>query len=100
MGQTKPFDPNNALLQIKHAIKDLRGGDGGDDEDDVIYTANRLNAVLRMIHDNHQSWNHEAIKELVLSKHDPLKNISVKSDEFSLRVRKIQQDMIAQFSWH
>ncbi|QPK63404.1 hypothetical protein IVG45_21825 [Methylomonas sp. LL1] len=98
MVQTKPFDSNNSLLQIKCAIKDLRNFDGVDDEDDVIYAANRLNAVLRMIDDNHSSWNNDAIRDLVLSKHDPLKNITVKSDEFNHRVRKIQQDMIAQFS--
>ncbi|MDD1623008.1 MAG: hypothetical protein LUQ11_16145 [Methylococcaceae bacterium] len=98
MEQTTKFDSNNAFVQVRNSIKGLMNFDGEDNQDDVIYTANRLNSVLRMVHDNYQSWNYEALREFVLSKNDPLKNINVKSDKFNHTVRKIQQDMIIQFS--
>lgn len=100
MEQTTTFEPNTVLLQLQYAIRELRHFDGIDDEDDVIYTTNRLNAVLRMIHDNHRTWHQDVVRDVVLRKHDPLKNISAKSHAFSDRVRKIQQDMISQFTWH
>jgi hypothetical protein len=98
MGQTTQFDSNTAFIQVKHAILDLINFNGEDFQDDVIYTANKLNSVLRMIQDNYQSWNDEAIREFVLSKHDPLRHINYKSDQFSHKVRQIQQEMIVKFS--
>lgn len=98
MGQTTQLDSNNAYVQVRHAIKGLMAFDGEDDQDDVIYTANKLASVLRTVHDNHQSWSDEAIREFVLSKHDPLRNFNVKSDQFNHMVRRIQQDMIVKFS--
>lgn len=98
--QVAPIDSNNAFTQIRHAIKDLMGFADQENEDDVFYTANKLNSVLRMLHDNYQSWNVESIREFVLSKHDPLRhlNANAKSDTFSHRVRTIQHEMIAKFS--
>ena len=98
MGQTTQFDSNNAFVQVRLAIKGLMNFDGEDNQDDVFYAANKLNSVLRIVHDNHQSWNDETIREFVLSKNDPLRYINVKSDEFNYMVRKIQQDMIVKFS--
>lgn len=98
MRQTSPLDSNNAVAQVKCAIKDLTHLDYDDNEDDVIYTANKLNSVLRMVHDNHQAWNDEAIREFVLSQHDPLKHIPVKSDKLHHMVRHIQHDIIVKFS--
>ena len=98
MGQSTQFDSNNAFVHVRHAIKGLMDFDGEDSQDDVIYTANKLNSVLRMVHDNHQSWSDEAIREFVLSKNDPLRNLDFKSDKFNHMVRKIQQDMIVKFS--
>ena len=98
MEQTTQCDPNNAFVQVRHAIKDLVNFEGEDYQDDVIYTANKLNSVLRMVHDNYQSWNDEAIKEFVFCKNDPLRHINYKSDQFSHKVRQIQQDMIVKFS--
>jgi hypothetical protein len=98
VGQTTPFDSNNALAQVKYAIKGLMNLDYEDDEDDVIYAANKLNAVLRMVHDNHLTWNDEIIREFVLSQHDPLRHIAVKSDSVRHTVRNIQHDIIVKFS--
>lgn len=98
MQQATQFDSNNALVQCRQEIKGLLGFEGEDNQDDVIYTANKLSSVLRSVHDNYQSWNDEGIREFVLGKHDPLKNIDFKSAEFSHRVRKIQQDIIVKFS--
>jgi len=98
MGQTTQFDSNNAFVQVRYAIKGLMAFDGEDNRDDVIYTANKLASVLRILHDNHQSWNDESIREFVLNKNDPLRNITSKSDEFNYMVRKIQQEMIVNFS--
>ena len=100
MGQTTNFDSSHAWAQIKYAIKSLHDFAEVDNEDDVIYTSNRLNAVLRMIDDRRDAWNQDAIRELVLRQHDPLKNINVKSQAFIHRVRAIQQEMIARCSWH
>jgi len=55
--QSAPFDSNNAFAQIKYAIKDLMGFVDQDNEDDVHYTANKLNSVLRTLHDNYQALN-------------------------------------------
>lgn len=96
--QSAPFDSNYAFAQIRYAIKDLMGFADADDEDDVFYTANKLNSVLRMVHDNYQSWNVEAIREFVLSKHDPLKHLNAKSEKFNHLVRSIQHEMIVKFS--
>jgi hypothetical protein len=96
--QATPSDANNALAQVKYAIKGLMHSDYDDNEDDVIYTANKLNAVLRMVHDNHQTWNDEAIREFVMRQHDPLRHIPVKSEKLHHMVRHIQQDIIVKFS--
>ena len=98
MGQTTQFDSNNAFVQVRHEIKGLMNFDGADNQDDVIYTANKLTSVLRTVHDNYQSWNDEGIREFVLGKNDPLRNIDFKSDKFNHMVRKIQQEMIVNFS--
>lgn len=98
MAQTTEFDSNNAFVQVRLAIKGLRDFGTADNEDDVIYAANKLNSVLRMVHDNYQSWNNEVIREFVIIKNDPLRYINVKSDQFNHMVRKIQEDMIIQFS--
>jgi hypothetical protein len=98
MEQTTKFDSNNAFAQVRNSIKGLMNFDGEDNQDDVIYTANKLNSVLRMVHDNYQSWSDEALREFVLSKNDPLKNINAKSDKFNHIVREIQQNMIINFS--
>lgn len=96
--QVAPFDSNNAFAQVRCAIKDLMGFADQENEDDVFYTANKLNSVLRMVHDNYQSWNVEAIREFVLNKHDPLRHLNAKSDKFSHRVRTIQHEMIVKFT--
>ncbi len=98
MRQTTQFDSNNAFVQVRHEIKGLMDFNGEDSQDDVIYTANKLTSVLRTVHDNYQSWSDEGIREFVLSKNDPLRNIDFKSDKFNHMVRKIQQDIIVQFS--
>lgn len=98
MGQTLQFDTNNAVVEVKHAISGLMNFDGMDNQDDVMYTANKLNSVLRVIQDNYQSWNDEAIREFVYSKNDPLRHIDFKSETFSHRVREIQKEMISKFS--
>lgn len=100
MGQTTEFDLNDALAQIKLAIKSLKDFQAENDEDDVFYAANKLNAVLRTVHDNYRFWNGDAIREFVLSKNDPLRYISVKSDHFDRTVRNIQEEMIVKFSRH
>lgn len=98
MGQTTQFDANNAFVQVKREIKGLMEFDGADNQDDVIYTANKLSSVLRTVQDNYQSWSDGGLSEFVLDKHDPLRNIDFKSDKFNHMVRKIQQDIIVQFS--
>ena len=98
MEQITPVDSNNAFVQVRQAIKGLMDVEHEDNEDDVIYTTNKLKSVLRMVHDNYQSWSSDAIREFVLSKHDPLRNIHVKSDKLNYMVRQIQQDMIVKFS--
>lgn len=98
MRQTMQFDLNNAFVQVRQEIKGLMNFDGEDDQDDVIYAANKLNSVLRMVHDNYPSWSVEGIREFVLSKNDPLKNLNAKSDKLNHMVRKIQQDIIVHFS--
>ncbi len=98
MKQATEFDSNNAFVQVRLAIKGLMAFECEDDEDDVIYAANKLNSVLRMVHDKYPSWNDDAIREFVLTKNDPLRFINVKSDKFSHLVRKIQEDMIVKFS--
>lgn len=96
--QTTSHDSNYAFTQVRHAIKDLLCFVDEDNEDDVIYTANKLNSVLRKVHDNYQSWNVETIREFVLTKHDPLRNLKAKSDKFNHLVRNIQHEMIVNFS--
>lgn len=98
MGQTMQFELNNAFVQVRHSIKCLMDFDGDDNQDDVVYAVNKLNSVLRMVHDNYQSWSAESIKDFVLNKNDPLRHLNVKSDEFNYLVRNIQQDMIVKFS--
>ncbi|TCV82611.1 hypothetical protein EDE11_11241 [Methylomonas methanica] len=98
MAQSTLLDSNNALAQVKCAIKGLMHSEYEDNEDDVVYAANKLNSVLRMVHDNYQSWNDEAIREFVLSQHDPLRHLRVKSDKFHITVRNIQHDIIVKFS--
>lgn len=98
MSQTRPLDSNNAIAQVKYAIKGLMNLDYEDDEDDVIYTANKLNSVLRIVHDNYETWNDETIREFVLRQHDPLRHISLKSDQLHHMVRDIQHDIIGKFS--
>jgi hypothetical protein len=98
MKQTIQFDANNAFVQVRQQIQGLMSFNAEDYQDDVIYTVNRLVTVLRMVQDNYQTWSSEWIKELVLSKHDPLRNIDYKSDTFMDKVRKIQQEIIGQFS--
>lgn len=98
MEQSTQFDSNNAFAHVKHAIKSLMDFDGEDNKDDVIYTANKLAAVLRMVYDNYQSWSDEAIREFVLSKNDPLRHLDFKSEQLNHQVRMIQQDMIIKFS--
>lgn len=100
MGQTTEFDSNEVLAQIKLAIKGLKDFQAETDEDDVYYAANKLNSVLRAVHDNRHTWNGAAIREFVLSKNDPLRYINVKSDQFDRMVRKIQEEMIVKFSCH
>ena len=98
MKQATEFDSNHAFAQVKLAIKGLMALEAEDDQDDVIYAANKLNSVLRTVHDNYRSWNDEDIREFVLTKNDPLRYINVKSDRFNHIVRKIQEDMIVKFS--
>lgn len=100
MEQIKEFDPNEALAQIKLAIKSLKDFQAETDEDDVYYATNKLNSVLREVHDNHRFWDSASIREFVLSKNDPLKYIKVKSDQFDRMVREIQETMIIKFSCH
>ncbi len=92
------IDSNNAYSQVRQAIQSLMNFNGEDDRDDVLYAANKLNSVLRTVHDNYQSWNDKAIREFVIIKNDPLRYINVKSDKLNQLVRKIQEDMIVQFS--
>ena len=99
MEQTLQIDSNNAFYQVRHAIQGLIDFNGEDDRDDVLYAANKLNTVLRMLHDNYHSWSNEAIREFVVIKNDPLRYINVKSDQLNQIVRSIQEDMILRFSW-
>ncbi len=98
MGQTTQFDANDAFVQVRQQIQGLMSFNAEDYQDDVIYTVNKLVTVLRMVQDNYQSWSEEWIREFVLSQHDPLRNIDYKSDTFMDKVRKIQQEIIGQFS--
>jgi len=98
MQQTTQIDSTTAYSKVRSAIQGLIEFDGDDDRDDVLYAANKLNSVLRALHDNYLSWNKETIKEFVLSQHDPLRYIKIKSDELSYMVRSIQENMIVQFS--
>ena len=98
MAQTTPFDANNAFTQVRQQIQGLMSFNAEDYQDDVVYTVNRLVTVLRMVQDNYQTWSAEWIREFVMSKHDPLKNIDYKSDTFMDKVRNIQQEIIGQFS--
>lgn len=98
MKQTTQIDSNNAYSQVRQAIQSLIDFNVEDDRDDVLYAANRLITVLRKVQDNYQSWNKDAIKEFVIIKNDPLRYINVRSDEFHRMVRKIQEDMVVQFS--
>jgi hypothetical protein len=92
------FDSNNAFVQVRNAIKGLMEFDGEDNQDDVIYTVNKLTSVLRKVQDNYQSWSDDALREFVLSKNDPLRHLDFKSDELNDKVREIQQDIIVKFS--
>jgi len=98
MQANQEIDSDNAFWQVRSAIKGLMNFQGEDDEDDVIYAANKLNFVLRVVHDNHRAWNDETIRDFVLIQNDPLKHLSVKSEKLNHIVRKIQQDMIVNFS--
>lgn len=98
MQQTTQIDSTNAYSKVRHAIQGLIEFDGEDDRDDILYAAYKLNSVLRTVHDNYLSWNKETIKEFVLSQHDPLRYIKVKSDKLNNMVRSIQENMIVQFS--
>ncbi|MGR8930240.1 MAG: hypothetical protein ACU836_06325 [Gammaproteobacteria bacterium] len=98
MSVIKKYDQNNTYMEVKQAIKGLRHFDNLDNEDDIIYAINKLNSVLRMVHDNCQSWTNEAIRDFVLKKNDPLRYICVNSDTFNDLVRKIQEDMIVKYS--
>jgi hypothetical protein len=98
MGQTTQFDSNNAYSQVRKAIQGLIDFNVEDDQDDVLYAANKLITVLRKVHDNDQSWSNEAVREFVIIKNDPLRYIHVRSDQFNQLVRTIQEDMIIQFS--
>jgi hypothetical protein len=98
MEQTTQFDANDAFAQVRQQIQGLMSFNAEDYQDDVTYTVNRLVTVLRMVQDNYQSWSEEWIREYVLSKHDPLRNIDYKSETFLDKVRKIQQEIIGQFS--
>jgi hypothetical protein len=94
MEQSTQFDANSAFVQVKHEIIGLRDFDGEDNQDDVIYIANKLNTVLRAVLDNYQAWSDAAIREFVLSQNDPLRNLDFMSDELNNMVRKIQHDII------
>ena len=98
MGQTTQFDANYAFMQVRQQIQGLMNFNAEEYQDDVIYTVNKLVTVLRMVQDNYQCWSDEWIREFVLSKHDPLRNIDFDSDTFMVKVRKIQQEIISQFS--
>jgi hypothetical protein len=98
MVKTTEFDANNAFVQVRQEIKSLMDFNVADNQDDVMYAANKLISVLRMVQDNYLSWSVECIREFVLDKNDPLRNIDFKSDQFSNSVRMIQQDIIVQFS--
>jgi len=98
MAHTMQFDSNNAFVQVRNAIKGLMEFDGEDNQDDVIYTVNKLTSVLRKVQDNYQSWSDDALREFVLSKNDPLRHLDFKSDELNDKVREIQQDIIVKFS--
>ncbi len=98
MKQTKPLDSDNAYSQVRRKIQGLFEFKGEDDRDDVLYAANKLNSVLRTVHENYLSWGRDAIKEFVLNQHDPLRYIKVKSDQFNRLVRTIQEEMIVEFS--
>jgi hypothetical protein len=98
MGYATPIDADKAYVEVKTEIKGLLSFADEYDQDDVMYTVNKLATVLRTVLDNYQNWGGNAIREFVLGKHDPLKNIDVKSDKFAHRVRSIQQDIILQFS--
>lgn len=98
MKQKTQFDSKNAYFQVRQSIQGLIEYNFEDDRDDVLYAANRLIAVLQMVHDNCQSWNDKAIREFVIIKNDPLRYINIKSDQFNQLVRTIQEDMIVQFS--
>ena len=100
MTQASQFDSNFAFAQVRNEIKELMSFDSGNYQDDVIYVVNKLTAVSRIVFENFQSWNDEGIRDFVLSKHDPLKNIDFKSDTFSDRVRRIQEQIIIEFSWY
>ena len=99
MVQAMEFDPNMAYVQVRSEIKSLMSFNAADNQDDVIYTANKLNTVLRMVQDNYQCWSDEGIREFVLDRNDPLRNIDYQSDQFKHMVRMIQQDIIVHFSW-
>lgn len=92
------MDTNTAYVEVKQAIIGLKDFNGAENEDDVFYAANKLNAVLRIVYDNYQMWNRDSISDLVLKQHDPLKYISVKSEAFNYLVRTIQHTMIIKFS--
>lgn len=98
MKQTTQIDSNIAYSQVRQQIQGLIEFNVEDDQDDVLYAANRLITVLRKLQDNYQSWSKDAIKEFVIIKNDPLRYINVKSDQFNQLVRTIQEDMIVQFS--
>lgn len=98
MIQSKEFDSNMAFLLVKREIKDLMEFDGEDKQDDVMYAVNKLTAVLRIVYENYQFWSSEVLREFVLSQNDPLRNLDFKSDKLNNTVRKIQQDIIIQFS--
>jgi len=98
MGQATQIDANFAFAQVRQQIQGLMSFNAEDYQDDVIYTVNKLVTVLRMVQDNYQSWSKDWLREIVLCQHDPLRNIDYKSDTFMDRVRKIQQDIIMQFS--
>lgn len=100
MQQTTQIDSTNAYSKVRQEIQGLMDSNVGDDRDDVLYAAYRLIAVLQTVHDNCQSWNNKAIREFVIIKNDPLRYINVKSNQFSHMVRKIQENMIVQFSYH
>lgn len=96
MSTSNPLELNTTYTQVKQSIIGLK--EISKDDDDIHYIANRLNSVLQTVYDQYPAWNLESINEFVLSKHDPLRHISKKSDQLNNLVRKIQHDIVTQFA--